>query len=268
MIKSNFHTHTTYCDGTCDIESVVKSAIEKGFSYLGFSSHSYIAGDDLWTLKKDSLTDYVAEVLRVKEKYKEKITILLGVEQDLNSEPYNYDFDYVIGSMHSVEKNGKFYPVDYNVETFKYLLESVYLGDYNALCKDYYEQLTKIPCKTKANIIAHFDLITKYADALNLTLPKNYLSYAESAIKSIIKSVSVFEINTGAIKRGYKKFPYPSKEILQIIYNLGGKIMINSDCHDKDSLDYGFLDAVKLAKEVGYKKSVIVTSDGFKEVNL
>ena len=36
---SNFHTHTTFCDGKSTVEEVVRSAIEKGFDAIGFSGH-------------------------------------------------------------------------------------------------------------------------------------------------------------------------------------------------------------------------------------
>ena len=66
MIKSNYHTHSIFCDGKDSIESIVEYAIKKGFKYLGFTSHSYIEGDDSWTLKENSLPEYISEVLRVK----------------------------------------------------------------------------------------------------------------------------------------------------------------------------------------------------------
>ncbi len=268
MIKSNFHTHSVYCDGCDSIESIVKRAIEKDFKYLGFSSHSYIKGDDSWTLNESNFNNYVTEVLKVKEKYKDKITILLGIEQDMRSNLYDYKFDYVIGSMHSVKKDGKYYPVDLDVSSFKYLLESVYSNDFDALCKDYYNQIKEVAVKTNANIIGHIDLITKYVEKLDISIPTNYLKYVEDAIKEIIKSAKIFEINTGAIARGYRSEPYPSKDILKIIFDYGGQIMINSDCHNKDYLDCGYDIAVNVAKEVGFKKHVIITDLGIDLVDL
>ena len=40
MIKTSFHTHTTFCDGKNTPEEMVVAAIEKGFVALGFSTHS------------------------------------------------------------------------------------------------------------------------------------------------------------------------------------------------------------------------------------
>ena len=268
MIKSNYHTHSTFCDGVDSIENVVESAIKKGFKYLGFSAHSYIENDNSWTLEKNSFSSYVQEVLRVKEKYKTQISIFLGIEQDTLSSQYDYDFDYVIGSMHSIRKDGKYYSIDHSLDGFKYLLEKVYLNDFDSLSKDYFEQLKETFSKTKGDIVGHFDIITKYIEVLNLTLPKNYLKDAEKAITEIIKEVNVFEINTGGMARGHKTIPYPTKEILEIVLKHGGNVIINSDCHNKDYLDYGFQEAEKLAKEVGFTRRVIFTDKGFEFVDL
>ena len=42
---TNFHTHTTFCDGQNTPEEMVLAAIEKGFSALGFSGHGYTTFD-------------------------------------------------------------------------------------------------------------------------------------------------------------------------------------------------------------------------------
>ena len=39
-IKTNFHTHSIFCDGKSTLEENVLSAIEKEIKILGFSSHS------------------------------------------------------------------------------------------------------------------------------------------------------------------------------------------------------------------------------------
>ncbi len=38
-MKQNLHTHCRFCDGKDTIEDLVRTAIDKGFDSLGFSSH-------------------------------------------------------------------------------------------------------------------------------------------------------------------------------------------------------------------------------------
>ena len=78
--KVSIHTHSSFCDGRNTVEEMVVSAIEQGFEVIGFSGHSYIPGEDYWTMKEKGTDDYKAEVKRVREKYGDKIEILLGLE--------------------------------------------------------------------------------------------------------------------------------------------------------------------------------------------
>ena len=51
MKKTNFHTHTTWCDGKDSPETVILAAIGKGFSAIGFSSHAMLPENELdWVL--------------------------------------------------------------------------------------------------------------------------------------------------------------------------------------------------------------------------
>ena len=53
MMKTNYHTHTTWCDGKDTPEAVVVAAIDKGFDAIGFSSHAMLPEDDTPWLKND-----------------------------------------------------------------------------------------------------------------------------------------------------------------------------------------------------------------------
>ena len=44
----------------------------------------------------DRETDYIKEVLELKEEFSDKIKIYLGLEQDLFSDAPKFDFDYLI----------------------------------------------------------------------------------------------------------------------------------------------------------------------------
>ena len=61
----------------------------------------------------------------------------------------------------------------------------------------------------------------------------------------------IFEINTGAVARGYRSRPYPCGFLLEEIERLGCPVILSSDCHEKNKLDFGFnmvLDKVILDK--------------------
>ena len=75
MMRTNYHTHNDLCDGKGRIEEYIESAVEKGLTALGFSSHAPLPLENKWTLNNDSLPVYLAEVDRQKAKWKNRIQI-------------------------------------------------------------------------------------------------------------------------------------------------------------------------------------------------
>ncbi len=249
---SNFHTHSTYCDGKNTIEEVIISAIEKGFSSIGFSSHGFTDFDFTYCIKDTE--GYIKTVKTLKEKYKNDIQIYLGLEEDAFCENDRSLFDYIIGSSHYFRIDGKYYPIDSNYDCFKKCLE-LYGGDILTLANDYYSNFCAYINKRKPDIIGHFDLITKF-DELDASLfleNEKYCKLAEEYITDAAKSGSLFEVNTGAISRGYRSSPYPSGSLLPLLKKLGAGVILSSDSHAKDTIDFGFEDARKLLLDCGFE---------------
>ena len=86
-MKANYHTHTYRCHHALGSdEQYVKSAIAAGFEEIGFSDHtpwkydsSFVAG---MRMKLDEFSEYKRSVFALKEKYRDQITIRLGLEAE------------------------------------------------------------------------------------------------------------------------------------------------------------------------------------------
>lgn len=268
MITTNFHTHTIYSDGIDTPEEMVKTAIEKEFTALGFSEHSYTPLDAEICLKSEKVPEYIEEINRLKEKYKNDIKIFLGLEKDYFSSEDTSIYDYVIGSVHQIRKNGVEMSVDYSPEMTKKWVDEMYSGDFDSYAEDYFELVGNVIEKTNADIIGHFDLISKFNEGLGYTESERFLKSAEKAIKKLVKYGRPFEINTGAISRKKRSIPYPTPEILKMIIKHGGKIAFSSDCHNKDYLDCYFKEAEELARSCGFSEHGIITEQGIKFIKI
>ncbi len=261
---SNIHTHTVFCDGKSTVEETVKSAIRKGFVSLGFSSHYFTDMYEPFGLA--NVEEYINEVITVKEKYKNDIQIYLGIEEDA-LQPISRErnkFDYIIGSNHFVFNKGKYLPIDYSSEMFD---ECIKLFDGNLLsfAESYYRTFCDYIFKFKPQIVGHFDLITKFDEQREneLLSNKEYNSVAEKYLMKALKSDSIFEINSGAVSRGYRTKPYPYENLLCLIYRENGKIILSSDAHDADTLDFGFDECKKLLKGIGFNYTYILYNNEF-----
>ena len=82
MKKVDLHIHSTFSDGKNTIEEIVLKAIENGFDVIGISDHSYTVFDESYCIKKDSISNYLEEINILKDKYRDKICIYAGIEQD------------------------------------------------------------------------------------------------------------------------------------------------------------------------------------------
>lgn len=268
MIKCNYHTHTNYCDGKDSPEELVKAALNKGFFALGFSSHSFTEMDKSFALSPENAEKYRAEIAALKEKYKGKIKLYCGIEQDYFSDEPTDAYDYVIGSVHYVLKNGEYVCVDNTAEIVKNAVNRLYGGDFDALAEDYFALVANIAEKTNADIIGHFDLVSKFSEKNGYGESPRFLAAAEKAVKSLIPYGLPFEINTGAMARGIRSVPYPSPEILKIIRKHGGEIMLSSDCHDKNYLDFAFLEAADLARKTGFTRAAVIKNGNIEYMKL
>ncbi len=268
MIKQNYHTHTYYCDGKNSPEEMTLKAIESGFDILGFSGHGHTGIDNSYCMSIENTRKYIADISVLKEKYKDKILLLCGIEQDIVSDDDISDFDYAIGSSHYILRGNDFYPVDGSKEEFDYLVNNVFNGSVEAFAEEYFENVSTVVDKTNCRIIGHLDLISKNFERFNIIETDKYLSFAEKTVRKLVKYNIPFEINTGAIARGYRTAPYPSENILRMIKENDGKIIFASDCHDKAHLDCFFSESVILAKKVGFTKRSILTLNGIEEIDL
>lgn len=270
MIKQNLHTHSQYDDGKDAIDEIVQKAQERGFTILGFSGHGYYAKDDS-SMTPEKTKQYIQDVRQAQQQAPNGLKIYLGIEEDSMAPIENVeDFDYVIGSVHYLEHNGKIYPIDYSQEQFDEMLKEGYQNDINALAEDYYLAIERQAQNPNIQIIGHLDLIAKYNEDQTYYCfddPK-ILSYAKVAIEQLVKAGKIFEMNSGAMARGYRNSPYPSIELLKLIYEANGKILINTDCHDKEYLDYGMQICLDLAKQIGFKTLEMFNGKNFESKNI
>lgn len=240
-MKRDFHIHSTFSDGADTPREVVGEAVAKGISAVGFSDHSFVSFDTGGCLPPDC-SGYIAEIARLKAEYRGRIDIYCGIEQDVCSGAVGDGFDYSIGSVHYIDTGDGYLPVDLSAGNLISAAKKYFGGDMLALTEKYFESAAKVISVTKADIIGHFDLISKFneGDALFDSGSKRYISAWTDAADALIAENKPFEINTGAVSRGYRSECYPSYKIAEYIKSRGGRFILSSDSHKKEALCFGF----------------------------
>lgn len=267
MIRQNLHTHSSFSDGASSPEELALSAIDKGFTGLGFSEHAYTPYDTDCCIKESKIPEYLAEIARLKQKYKGRFEIFVGFECDSYYNTPKDGLDFTIGSSHYIfdEKNAENLTIDYKPEIFERVLKNVAGGDIKRLLEIYYGNVTEFALEYKPNIIGHLDLVKKLNVNKRYFDPKSawYGRMLGDVCEKIAGSGCIVEVNTGGISRGYIDEPYPSAEILACLYDLNVPVTVSSDAHDISGLDCWFDEAERLLKKIGYKSVKQLTSTGF-----
>ena len=101
------------------------------------------------------------------------------------------------------------------------------------------------------DIVGHFDLIKVFK-----FLPKQDIRLiAKDALLEIKKSNIVLEINPAGLRKPINE-TYPSKQLLEMAYEMGIKITFGSDAHNVEQIGFKYDEVLNLAKEIGFKECV------------
>lgn len=269
----NLHTHTVFGDGKHTPEEMAQGAIRAGCRSLGFSEHSPMppeADPDGWTMNAAREAEYRREVLRLREAYRDRLEIFLGLELDADSPAPAEPYDYIIGSAHGIWKDGCYLSSDASPDSFVQGVKEHFGGDYIAFAAACFRREAEFAIASRCQIVGHFDLVTKF-NQKGRYFDEEDPRYRRAALESLEAAMAgeaIFEINTGAISRRWRTAPYPAAFLLDAIRQGGGRICITSDSHDAGTITCAFSQAAALAESRGFREAWVLGKDGFYPVPL
>ncbi|SHI99083.1 histidinol-phosphatase (PHP family) [Dethiosulfatibacter aminovorans DSM 17477] len=280
MIKFNYHSHTTYCDGINTMEEMVESAIEKGLKYYGISSHAPVPFETDWTMPSDKLESYLAEVDRIKGKYGDRINIFKGLEIDYipGIGAMHIDrgiiegLDYIVGSVHYLAHfdNGVMWTVDYNRDELEQGIKESFGGNTREAVEFYYKCVGDMALELKPDILGHLDLIKK-SNSGNYFFDEKEKWYVDAimdCLGKIKEGGSIVEVNSGGKARGYTTEYYPSDWIISEMIKVDIPMTVSGDSHTVEGVDYEFEEMLEKLRELGCEKVKLLTENGWEDMDI
>lgn len=248
-MRVDLHNHTALCNhATGTMQEYIKKAIELDIDIFGFSEHAPMEFDKKYRLSISQKKFYEKSVLDLKKQYKNDINIILGYEVDYLDGDYilneikNADVDYLIGSVHFINKWGFDNPEFIGVYKNK---------DIDKIWEDYFDAVNAMVKTGYFDIVGHFDLIKVFK-----FFPKKDIKLlALNTLKQIKKSGMVLEINSAGFRKPIQE-QYPSKDLLEVAYELDIPITFSSDAHSVDQVGLNYDKVIKLAKDIGYNSCI------------
>lgn len=256
-MKFDLHTHHDRCghaEGV--IRNYIEAAIAEGLQVIGISDHSpYFAEEEEqpWpgiAMSKSDFARYIAEVLALKEEYRDKIEVLLGVESDFfpeHADVYRhiyeqYPFDYIIGSVHRSDGVSIF-----NKKRWEGLTKAEKIRQ-----KEHYYDLIRQSAESGMfQILGHIDAMKGYYPEFSGIQTEA----VENTLRIIGENGLAIEINTSG-KTKHCGGWYPSDEILERALFNGVSVTFGSDAHIPSRVGDEFEQVKQRLKEIGFKEWV------------
>lgn len=222
----NYHTHTWRCYHAMNTEEeYIQAAIQSGYTELGFSDHTPWHYDSSFhatmRMEEDQLEDYVHTLRQLKEKYKDQISIKIGLECEyfekympwLEKTIEKYELDYIILGNHydETDETGIYFGMPLNKKQFtKYVdscIKGLKTGLYSYLAHPdlaYYDTYDPF-------YIQEMTRLCLVAKELDMPLEFNLLGFAT-----------------------YRQ--YPNETFFKLAKKIGNKVIIGTDAHQSSAL--------------------------------
>ncbi len=255
-VTADCHLHSSFSgDSDTPMEEMIQKGIALGLTTMCFTEHmdyDYPEAPDnpgnLFLLNTDS---YLYDLARFKEKYRDKIRLLFGVE--LGLQPHiarrnaayakSYAFDFIIGSSHVCQGRDPYYPSFFEGRSE----EEAFLEYFTSILRN----LEKF---SNFDVYGHLDYVVRYGKNLDQNYSyEKYRDIFDEILKTLLEKEKGLELNTGGIKKGLRDF-HPCMGILKRYRELGGEIItIGSDAHAPRHIADSFSRAAEALKACGFR---------------
>ncbi len=218
------------------LRTFVIAARERGITELGFSEHDeYLSRIDLAVLQ------------RLRQEFPDmnirlglEVDFIPGREEHIREISRQYDFDYLIGSIHFIDGWGFDHPDFSHLFTGK---------DIDQIYRSYFELVHRAVKSGLFDVVGHLDLIKIWGHRPRKHSVKHYV---EPLLNSIKAAGMVIEINSAGLRKPVKEI-YPAPELVDLIFSRGIAVTLGSDAHHPAQLGEGLPEARQMLIDAGFK---------------
>lgn len=251
---SDMHTHSECSfDGNDTCDALCEKAIEKGAFAIAITDHCDIDGKDI---NADGLCrEQIAKVSLSAEKYKSRISVIKGLEigQGIYRKEQtemifkNFDYDFILGSLHNLENMEDFYFLDYkNFDVYD-------------LLNKYFEGILELCEWGCFDSLAHLTYPLRYIAArekISVDM-KRFSEITDAILETLAKNKKALEINTSGLFMEMKD-TLPNISFVKRFREIGGEyITVGSDSHFADRVCQGIEQGIEIAYKAGFSKTAV-----------
>ena len=209
-LRADMHNHTKHShDAKSEVKELCKSEVKAGNSIIAITDHydvcRYSTVDH-----HTQFSNILSDIESVSGEFEDKLEILYGIEAgegvwhpEVTDEfIHTFDFDVVIGSVHSVRTPKTDMPFS-DIDFSKYSKE-----DIMEYMNCYFDDLDDMLLNTEIDILAHIVSPLKYINGKYGHKIDSHMfeDRIEKVLEFIIKHGIIMEVNTSSLGSGYDEF--------------------------------------------------------------
>ncbi len=256
MYRCDCHLHTVFShDGKATPEQMLWAAEAAELDHIIFTEHCdccltspYPPESNLVWRNIFNRDTYPAAIEALRGRSK-TVKIGIGVElgeflqdRDLAAYALDYSWDFVLGSLHNVNKRLDFMCYEYTDPEFTFQL----------FC-EYFAELLQMVEQGGFDVLSHLTYVLRNVYRKGQTYD---LSRHDEQIRAVLKRAAEkgigIEVNTSGL-RDVCAVVFPSLKYLRWYRELGGEIItVGSDAHRAEDLGKGIDDAIELVRSAGF----------------
>lgn len=227
MIRTNYHVHTHRCKHAEGRDrDYVEQAIKAGFSEIAFTDHSpwplLPQETGMIRMQLSSLPEYVNSLRNLREEYKSRISIKIGLECEyfagrmdwLKETIIKYELDFVIlgNHFHEFEAQNRYYS---------------HYQDKKNLLSDYLSDSLAAIDSGVYTYFAHPDIFVHSLHQWD----KDSENVSRIILEACKKAGLPVEYNLGGVRNQHETLRYPYPKFWQIASEVGNEVMVGIDAH-------------------------------------
>ena len=250
----DMHTHSDNSfDGNHSCILLCEGAAENSCKGIAITDHCDIDAKD-YDFRAFALNQFV-EANLAKAFFKDRLDVLVGIElgQGIYKKEKSleilkeFDYDFVLGSIHNLEDKEDFYYLNYE----EY--------DVKSLMRNYFEAVLALSQWNKTDSIAHLTYPLRYLSkykSIKFDI-SDYYDIIDAIFETIIKNDKALELNVSGLFNGLND-TLPNKELIKRFHDMGGKyVTVGSDSHYYNKVSLGIKEGYNILLECGFEQFTI-----------
>ena len=257
MAVTDYHVHTARCGHAGGAtRDYVLHALSRGLTEVAITDHVplyFLPGEDPdpgLAMTRAELPGYVEEVLALREEFRGRIDVLLGIEADyaegheeaLRELLAPWEWDVVLGSVHFVAGGW----IDAPGAGARHEREGS-----AKLWGEYYRLLAKAAGSGLFDVMTHFDLPKKFGHRL----PAGCEAAEEAAVEAARAAGVAVEVSSAGLRKPVGE-EYPAPGLLAKLVRAGVPVVFSSDAHAPAEVAWGREQVVAAARAAGATEHV------------